>query len=167
MTFIPQFDHKQASITLYSIIASNTFRKSKNTLNRKDAAQVLADLLKIDPSTPRAWLRGNFETHPISHENFLKFVRIYRTKPRLESAKEIRALAIDLYGSDCKKAIELLDAVDRKNAPSQIKLPSKVNLAAEIYNLIEASSPEELKKTLLTMVSSIGDLPVIPIVEIV
>ncbi len=167
MTFIPQFDHKQASITLYSIIASNTFRKSKNTLNRKDAAQVLADLLKIDPSTPRAWLRGNFETHPISHENFLKFVRIYRTKPRLESAKEIRALAIDLYGSDCKKAIELLDAVDRKSGPAQIKLPSKVNLAAAIYYLIEASSPEELKKTLLTMVSSIGDLPVIPIVEVI
>ena len=167
MTLIPQFDHKQASITLYSIIALNTYRKSKNTINRKDAAQVLADLLKIDPSTPRAWLRGNFETHPISHENFLKFVRIYRTKPRLESAKEIRALAIDLYGSGCKKAIELLDAVDRKSGPAQIKLPSKVNLAVAIYNLIEASSPEELKKTLLTMVSSIGDLPVIPIVEIV
>ena len=170
MTFIPQFDHKQASITLYSIIASNTFRKSKNTLNRKDAAQVLADLLKIDPSTPRAWLRGNFETHPISHENFLKFVRIYRTKPRLESAKEIRALAINLYGVDYKKAIELLDPSNRGSDPPQdipVTLPGKINLMTAIYKLIEASSPEELKKLLLTMMSSIGGLPVIPIVEIV
>jgi hypothetical protein len=158
MTFVPKFDHKRASITLYSIIALNTKRKSKNTINRKDAAQVLANLLKIDNSTPMAWLRGNFKTHPISHENFLRFVRIYRTKPGgLESAKEIRALAIDLYGSGYKKAIELLDPADRESDLTQITLPSKVNLAAAIYNLIEASSPEELKNVLLTMVSSISD----------
>ena len=170
MTFIPQFDHKRASITLYSIIALNTYRKSKNTINRKDAAQVLANLLKIDPSTPMAWLRGNFETHPFSRENFLKFSRIYQTKIGLESPKEIRALAINLYGVDYKKAIELLDPSNRGSDLPQdipVTLPGKVNLATAICKLIEASSPEELKKLLLTMMSSIGGLLVIPIVEIV
>lgn len=170
MTFIPQFDHKRASITLYSIIALNTYRKSKNTINRKDAAQVLANLLKIDPSTPMAWLRGNFEAHPFSRENFLKFSRIYQTKIGLESPKEIRALAIDLYGVDYKKAIELLDPSNRGSDPPQdipVTLPGKVNLVTAICNLIESSSPEELKKILVTMMSSIGGLPVIPIAEIV
>jgi hypothetical protein len=167
MTFIPQFDHKRASITIYSIIALNTTRKSKNTINRKDAAQVLADLLKIDPSTPMAWLRGNFETHPFSRENFLKFSRIYQTKIGLESPKEVRALAINIYGIDYKKAIELLDPSNRGSDPPQdipASLPGKVNLATAICNLIEASSPEDLKKTLLKMLSSISAIPIIPIV---
>ena len=169
MTFIPQFDHKRASITLYSIVALNTNRKSKNTINRKDAAQVLADMLKIDPSTPMAWLRGNFKTHPFSRENFLKFSRIFQSKIGLESPKEIRALAINLYGGDYKKAIGLLDPSNRGNDPAQnvpVTLPGKVNLTTAIYNLIETSSPEELKKVLLTMISSISGLPTIPVVKI-
>ena len=163
----PESDHTRASINLYYIVAQNTLLKYKNTISRAEAAKVLAVLLQIHPRASESWMRGNFRKHPISRENFLKFVRLYRAKTGLETPKKITALAIDLYGREYKKAIELLDPQDRKHAPSQIKQPSKVNLAAAIYNLIEASSPEELKKTLLTMVSSIGDLPVIPIVEIV
>ena len=62
-----------------------------------------------------SWLRGDFKKHPISRENFLRFVRAYRTKPGLESPKEIRALAINLYGLDYKKTIELLDPADRES----------------------------------------------------
>ena len=87
--------------------------------------------------------------------------------PGLGSAREIRVLAIDLYGSGYEKAIELLDPVDRVIETTQIMLPGKVNLAAVVCNLIEASPPEELKKILLTMLVSISGLPVIPIVEIV
>jgi len=160
-------DHNRASITLYYIIALNTKLKFKNTISRAEAAKVLAGILNINQRAPESWMRGNFTTHPISRENFLRFVRIYRTKPGLESAREVGALAIDLYGSDYKKAIELLDPVDRVIESTQIISPVKVNLAAAICNLIEASSPEELKKILLIMMSSIGGLPVIPIVEIV
>jgi hypothetical protein len=170
MTFVPKFDHKQASITLYSVIALNTKRKSKNTINRKDAAQVLAKLIQINSRAPKSWLRGNFKTHPISHENFLKFVRIYRTKRGLENVKAITALAIDLYGRDYKRAIELLDPADRESDLVQdvlVTLSGKVNLATAICNLIETSSPEELKNMLITMISSISGLPVIPVVEII
>ena len=163
----PMSDHNRASITLYYIIALNTNLKFKNTITRSEAAKVLAGILNINQRAPESWMRGNFRKHPISRENFLRFIRIYRTKPGLESAREVGALAIDLYGSDYEKAIELLDPVDRVIDIKQVMLPGKVYLAAAICNLIEASSPEELKKTLLTMVSSIGDLPVIPIVEIV
>ena len=160
-------DHNRASIALYYIIALNTKLKFKNTITRAEAAKVLAGILNINQRAPESWMRGNFRKHPISRENFLRFVRIYRTKPGLESAREVGALAIDLYGSDYEKAIELLDPVDREIEIKQVMLPGKVHLAAAICNLIESSSPEELKKTLLTMMSSIGGLPVIPIVRIV
>ncbi|MCX6056750.1 MAG: hypothetical protein NTW69_01165 [Chloroflexi bacterium] len=160
-------DHNRASIALYYIIALNTKLKFKNTITRVEAAKVLAGILNINQRAPESWMRGNFRKHPISRENFLRFVRIYRTKPGLESAREVGALAIDLYGSDYEKAIELLDPVDRVIETTQIMPLVKVNLAAAICNLIESSSPEELKKILLTMMSSIGGLPVIPLVEIV
>jgi hypothetical protein len=133
-------DHKQASITLYSVVALNTKPKLKNTINRTEAAQVLAALLQIDRSAPMSWLRGDFKKHPISRENFLRFVRAYRTKPGFESSKEIATLAINLYGLDYEKAIELLDPADRESDPAQAVPLSQLNgthLLAEICNLMD------------------------------
>jgi hypothetical protein len=154
----PKPDFNRASITLYYVVALSTKRKSKNTINRKETAQVLADLLQINHRAPEAWLRGDFKKHPISRENFLRFVRAYRTKPGLESPTEITALAINLYGPDYKRAVELLDPADRESEVKQIMLPDKVNLATAICNLIESSSPEQVKSTLVTMLSSISGL---------
>jgi hypothetical protein len=157
----PKPDHNRASITLYYVVALSTKRKLKNTITRAEAAQVLADILEINHRAPESWMRGNFRKHPISRENFLRFVRAYRTKPGLESPTEITALAIDLYGSDYKRAVELLDPADRESDPAQdvmLAPPGKANLATAICNLIESSSPEEVKSTLVTMLSSISGL---------
>ena len=99
ITSIPKPDPKRASLTLYLIVALNTGAKLESTINKTVAAQVLADLLQIDRRAPLSWLRGDFKKHPISRENFLRFIRAYRTKPGLENVKEITALAINLYGS--------------------------------------------------------------------
>ena len=139
MPFFEQ-DHKQASITLYSIVALNTKPNLKNTINRTEAAQSLAALLQIDRSAPMSWLRGDFKKHPLSRENFLRFVRAYRTKPGLESPKEITTLAINLYGLDYEKAIELLDPADRESDLAQavpLPQPDGINLLAEICNLMD------------------------------
>jgi len=149
-------DHKQASITLYSVVALNSGTKLEQTLNKRDASTILANLLQIHSGTPLFWFRGNFDTHPFSHENFLRFSRIYRTKTGLESPKEIRALAIDLYGVDYKKAVELLDSADRENEMMQdvqLTLPGNVSLVTAICNLIEASPSDEVEDALLTKIA--------------
>jgi hypothetical protein len=149
-------DHKQASITLYSVVALNTKPELKNTINRTEAAQALAALLQIDRSAPMSWLRGDFKKHPISRENFLRFVRAYRTKPGLESSKEIATLAINLYGLDYKKTIELLDPADRASNLTQdvpLLLHDSKSLVTAICSLIESSPPEEVKIALATMIA--------------
>ena len=149
-------DHKQASITLYSVVALNSGTKLEQTLNKREASAVLADLLQIHSATPLFWFRGNFDTHPFSHENFLKFSRIYRTKTGLESPKEIRALAIDLYGQYYKKALEILDPVDREGDPVQdipITQPDTVSLVTAICNLIESSPSDEVEDARLTKIA--------------
>jgi hypothetical protein len=154
MTFILKVDPKRASITFYYVIALNTKHKLKNTINRREAAQVLADLLQIDRSVPMSWLRGDFKKHPISRENFLRFVRAYRKKPGLESPKEINTLAINLYGRDYKRAIELLEPADRENNLVQavpMTPPGKANLVTAICNLVESSTPEQVGSAWVTM----------------
>jgi hypothetical protein len=146
----PKLDYNRASITLYYVVALNTKHLLKNTINRKEAAQVLADLLQINHRAPEAWMRGDFKKHPISRENFLRFVRAYRTKPGFESPKEIASLAINLYGPDYPKAIELLDLVDRESNLTQAG-PGKENLVTAICNLIELSTPDESQNAWVTM----------------
>lgn len=153
MTFIPKSDHKRASLTLYLVVALNTENKLGRTINKIGAAQVLADLLQIDRRAPISWLRGDFIKHPLSRENFLKFIRAYRTKPGLENAKEITALAISIYGSDYKRAIELLDPADRESNLAQdilVTLPGESDVVTAICNLLE-SSPEAIGIALGTM----------------
>ncbi len=150
-------DHKQASITLYSVVALNTKPELKNTINRTEAAQALAALLQIDRSAPMSWLRGDFKKHPISRENFLRVVRAYRNKPGLESPKEIIMLAINLYGLDYKKTIELLDPADRTSNLTQnvplLLLHDSTSLVNAICNLIESSPSEEVKSAWGTMIA--------------
>lgn len=156
MKFTSKSDHLRASISLYYVVALNTKSKVGHTINRTGAAQSLADLLQINPRAPASWLRGDFKKHPISRENFLKFVRAYRTKPGLESVKEITALAINLYGPDYKKAIELLDPADRERDLAQdvlITLPGTSDVVTTINNLLEFSPPEEVKIALATMIA--------------
>lgn len=152
-TRIPKSDSKRASLLLYHIVAFNAETKLERTINKIGAAQILADLLQIDRRAPMAWLRGDFIKHPLSRENFLKFVRAFRKKPGLESVKEITALAISIYGSDYKRAIELLDPEDReKNLAhnSLVKLPGDSKVATAILNLLEAN-PEAIEIALGTI----------------
>lgn len=79
-----------------------------HTINKIKAAQALSDLLQIDRRAPISWLRGDFSKHPFSRENFLKLVREYQNKPGLESDSKVTGLAVDLYGSDYQRALELL-----------------------------------------------------------
>lgn len=153
MTIIRKTDHKRASLTLYHIVALNAEIKLGYTINKIGAAQVLADLLQIDRRAPMSWLRGSFIKHPLSRENFLKFIRAYRTKPGLENAKKITALAISIYGTHYKRAIELLDPADRENnlVPDiMISLPGESKVVKEIYDLLE-SSLEAIEIALGTM----------------
>ncbi len=143
MTIIRKSDHKQASLTLYHVVALNAEIKLGHTINKIAAAQVLANLLKIDRRAPMSWLRGGFIKHPLSRENFLKFIRAYRTRPGLETTKKITALAISIYGSHYKRAIELLDPADRESHPginAIVTLPGEAKIVTAIYNLLEASS---------------------------
>jgi hypothetical protein len=156
MSFNPKPDYNRASITLYYVVALNTKHKLKNTINRKAAAQVLADLLQVDNRAPASWLRGDFKKHPMSRENFLRFVRVYRTKPGLETSTEIRALAVDLYGSEYKRVLELLDPVDREVDQVQkapVTRPGEANLMATIFNLLETSPPEEVRSVFVSMIA--------------
>jgi len=140
-------DHKQASVTLYSVVALNSGTKLGHTHNRMELAAILAALLQVHFSMPMSWLRGDFKKHPLSRENFLRFIRAYRNTPGLESPKAIRTLAIHLYGRDYKKAIELLDPVDREEEPPQDIpniLPGKSKTVRAIYDLLE-SSPEAVE----------------------
>jgi hypothetical protein len=155
---MPPFEqnYKQASITLYSVVALNSGTKLERTINKQEAASVLASLLQIDRSTPLGWFRGDFGKHPFSNENLLRFVRAYGTKTGLKSPKEIRALAIHLYGRDYKRAIALLDPADRESDPAQgvlFTMDSKPNLVTAICDLIEASSPEEIMNARITKFS--------------
>jgi hypothetical protein len=153
MTIIRKSDHKRASLTLYHIVALNAEIKLGYTINKIGAAQVLADLLQIDRRAPMSWLRGSFIKHPLSRENFLKFVRVYRTKPGLENAKKIVSLAISLYGSHYKRAMELLDPSDRESNLAQdvmVTLPGESRVVTEIYNVLE-SSPEAIEIAFGTM----------------
>jgi hypothetical protein len=147
-------DHKQASVTLYSVVALNSGTKQGTTPNKIEIATILADLLQIHFSMPLSWLRGDFKKHPLSRENFLRIVRAYRTKPGLESPKVIASLAINLYGRDYKKAIELLDPADRKEVPLRDiifpNLPGQSKTVCAIYNLLE-SSPEAIEIALGVM----------------
>ena len=156
ITSITKPDPKRASLTLYLIVALNTGAKLESTINKTVAAQVLADLLQIDRRAPLSWLRGDFKKHPISRENFLRFIRTYRTKPGLENVKEITTLAINLYGSDYKKAIDLLDPADRERELSQdvqVTPSSKSNLVTAICNLLESSPSEEVEIALVTLIA--------------
>ena len=147
MTFDLQADSKRASLSLYFIVALNTETKLGHTINKTEAAQALAGLLQIDHRAPAAWLRGNFIKHPLSRENFLKFVRAYRTKPGLESVREITALAINIYGSGYKRAIELLDPADQENDlthDAKVTFPGESEVVAEIFNLL-AANPEAIE----------------------
>lgn len=123
---MPSFeqDHKQASVTLYSVLVLNSGTELERTLSKIELAAILADLLQINPRAPLSWFRGDFKKHPLSRENFLRFVRKYRNKPGLESPKAIKTLAIHLYGRDYKKAIELLDPSDREKEQPQESPPS-------------------------------------------
>ena len=153
MTFIPKSDHKRASLTLYHVVALNTESVLGRTINRIGAAQVLADLLQINRRAPMSWLRGDFNKHPLSRENFLKFIRAYRTKPGLENPKEITALAISIYGLDCKRAIELLDPADQEPELARevlVALPGEKDVVDGICNLLE-SCPEAAHIALGTM----------------
>lgn len=139
-------DHVRASITLYCVIA-NAESKLGHTINRTRAAQALADLLQINNRASASWLRGDFKKHPISRENFLRFIRAYRTKPGLETVKEIAALAIDLYGQEYKKVIKLLDPADRESDPAQdvpVRLSGASDMTMTINNLCKFSSPEQI-----------------------
>jgi hypothetical protein len=148
-------DHHSASLILYGVVAFNTRSKSGYTINRNEAAKILADLLHIDISAPRFWLRGDFRKHPLSRENFLTFVRAYRTRRGLESAKEIAALAIDLYGLDAKKALELLDPQDRKilPAPKAKARGKEKDLAQTLYDVIEPHPREEANQALVKLMA--------------
>ncbi len=147
MSRIPKSDHKRASLTLYYIVARNTEGKMGQTINKIGAAHILADLLQIDHRAPISWLRGEFIKHPLSRENFLKLIRAYRTKPGLENTREITALAINIYGSNYKKAIELLDPIDRESDLEQevvFELQGESDVVTAIYSLLE-SSPEAIE----------------------
>ena len=101
-------------------------------------------------------LRGDFKKHPISRENFLKFIRTYRTKPGLENAGEITALVISVYGSDYRKAIDLLDPADRENNPAEevlVRLPGTSDVVTTINNLLEFSAPEATETAFKTLTS--------------
>ena len=153
MTFDLQADSKRASLTLYFIVALNTEIKLEHTINKTEAAQVLADLLQINRRAPAAWLRGNFIKHPLSRENFLKLIRAYRTKPGLENTQKITELAISIYGSDYKRAIELLDPADRDDAQAQdipLTLPGETQVVTAICNLLD-SNPEAIQIAFGTM----------------
>ncbi len=156
MSFQVDSNHTRSSITLYYVVALNADLKFKNTITRNEAAQVLADNLQINHRAPESWMRGNFEKHPISRENFLRFVRIYRTKAGLESPKEIRALAIDLYGEEYKRAIELLDLADRESDLSQdvpVILSDQSDEVTVILNFLAFCSPEAVKSACLTLIA--------------
>lgn len=149
-------DHNRAAIMLYSMVALNTQSKSGYTINRIEAAQVLARLLQIDSRAPHSWLRGDFKKHPLSQSHFLKIVQTYRTKPGLESAREITALAIYLYGLDHHQVLETLGSTDRKLMPKNEKQfderqSEKKELAKVIFDLIDSSSPEEVKGALMKL----------------
>jgi hypothetical protein len=90
----------------------------------------------------------------LSRENFLRFVRTYRTKPGLETPTEIKALVIDLYGSNYKKALELLDPVDREvDEEVPVAPPGEANLMDTIFNLLETSPPEEVRSVFVIMLA--------------
>jgi len=152
MTFIPESDHKRASLTLYHVVALNTETILGRTINKVGAAQILADLLQIDRRAPISWLRGNFNKHPLSRENFLRFIREYRTKSGLENISDITALAIYIYGADYKRAIELLDPADREPVIKDVldPIPGEKEVVEEICGLL-GSDPEAIKIALGTM----------------
>jgi len=142
-------NHNRASIMLYCSIALNAKSKSGHTINKIKAAQELSDLLQIDRRAPLSWLRGDFSKHPFSRENFLKFVRAYRNKSGLESDREITDLAMNLYGSDYQKALELLDPMEWEIVPEYKNCYERKDLARAIFDLIDSSSPEEVKGALM------------------
>lgn len=144
-----QPNHNRASIMLYCSVALNAKSKSGHTINKIKAAQALSDLLQIDRRAPISWLRGDFSKHPFSRENFLKFVREYQNKPGLESDSKVTGLAVDLYGSDYQRALELLDPMDWKIIPENEDCRGKKDLEWAIFDLINSSSPEEVKGALM------------------
>ncbi len=80
-------------------------------------------------------------------------IRAYRTKPGLENAQKITELAISIYGSDYKRAIELLDPADRECNLAQdvlVTLPGESQVVMAICNLLE-SSPEAIEIAFGTM----------------
>ncbi|MBI5944312.1 MAG: hypothetical protein HY864_08080 [Chloroflexi bacterium] len=152
MTFIPESDHKRASLTLYHVVALNTDSMLGRTINKTGAAQILASLLQIDRRAPMSWLRGDFNKHPLSRENFLRFIREYRTKSGLENISDITALAICIYGADYKRAIELLDPADREAEIEDliVSIPGEKEVVEEICGLL-GSNPEAIEIALGTV----------------
>jgi hypothetical protein len=153
MNFTPKSDHKRASLSLYLIVAINSENKLGHTINKAEAASILADLLHIDRRSPASWLRGNFKKHPLSRENFLRLVRTYRKKPGLENAHKVSELAREIYGSEYQRAIDLLDPGDREGRfPQNITaaLPGEAQVVMEICNLLE-SNPEAIEIALGAM----------------
>jgi hypothetical protein len=151
MTLVPAPDHKRASLAIYFVVALNTTNESKSiTINKSTAARILANLLEVDLSVPFSWLRGDFKKHPLSRENFLRFVRAYGSKPGLETPREIQVLAQYLYGADYKRAMQLLDIGDRV-VELQYENPAAQEQAnVEIYNLL-ASNAEAIEIALGAM----------------
>lgn len=142
----PRTDHHRASIIFYYVVALNTRNKDRCTINRSQAARVLANLLNIHPRGPHSWLRGDFRKHPVSRENFLRFVRKYRNLPGLESPREIKNLAIDLYGMDYRRTLDLLDPqdIDTDTTEDDPAIRKSSRLITSICKLIKACSQEEL-----------------------
>lgn len=143
-----QPDPIRASLTLYYVIALNHSKPLGRTINKKEAAIILSDQLGIDVRAPKAWLRGNFRTHPVSRENFLKFIRKYQGRPGLESAAAVKRTAQDLFGVEYQKAIELL-GISEKNGGGEVAGGNV--LTGSILNVIEESSAEQVKQALLQL----------------
>lgn len=143
----PAPDHNRAAVMLFSVVALNTHSKSGYTINRKEAAQVLATLLQIDRSAPLSWLRGDFRKHPLSHVNFMKIVQAYRTKPGLESDGEVMDLAMHLYGFEQHKALDLIN-LPYLNGGHR---PEKNEMVRAIFDLIASSSAEKVKDALMQL----------------
>jgi hypothetical protein len=78
---------------------------------------------------------------------------VYRTKPGLENTHVITALAISIYGSDYKRAIDLLDPGDQESNLTNdviITLPGESEVVTAICNLLE-SLPEAIELALGAM----------------
>jgi hypothetical protein len=147
-------NHNRAAIKLYTIVALNKTSKSGFTLSKVEAARILSTLLHVHNRTSASWLRGDFQQNPFSRENFLKFVREYRTLPGLNTPKKITELAKDLYGLDFKRAVDLLEPEDRKAPVRRKRVDSKTeSLAQVLIDRLKSSPPDEARQALIEVLA--------------